>query len=30
MENAIPITFPEDETFDIGSDTRTGVSLLEF
>ena len=30
MENGIPITFPEDETFDIGSDTRTGVSLVEF
>ena len=25
-----PITFPEDETFDIGSDTRTGVALLEY
>ncbi len=21
-----PITFPEDETFDIGQDTRTGVA----
>ncbi len=30
MENSTPITFPEDETFDIGSDTRTGVSMLEF
>jgi arylsulfatase len=30
MENTIPITFPEDETFDIGQDTRTGVALLEY
>ena len=30
MEHATPITFPEDETFDIGSDTRTGVALLEY
>ena len=29
MEHTIPITFPEDETFDIGEDTRTGVALLE-
>jgi hypothetical protein len=30
MEHSTPITFPEDETFDIGSDTRTGVALLEY
>ncbi len=30
MEHATPITFPEDETFDIGQDTRTGVALLEY
>jgi arylsulfatase len=30
MENSTPITFPEDETFDIGQDTRTGVALLEY
>jgi arylsulfatase len=30
MEHGIPITFPEDETFDIGQDTRTGVALLEY
>ena len=30
MENSTPITFPEDETFDIGEDTRTGVALLEY
>ena len=28
MEHTTPITFPEDETFDIGEDTRTGVALL--
>jgi len=30
MEHGTPVTFPEDETFDIGSDTRTGVALLEY
>ncbi|WP_432704670.1 arylsulfatase [Ensifer sesbaniae] len=30
LEHGIPITFPEDETFDIGQDTRTGVALLEY
>jgi arylsulfatase len=30
MENATPITFPEDETFDIGQDTRTGVAMIEY
>jgi len=30
MEHSTPITFPEDETFDIGSDTRTGVAMLEY
>jgi arylsulfatase len=30
MEHSTPITFPEDETFDIGSDTRTGVTMLEY
>jgi arylsulfatase len=30
MEHSTPITFPEDETFDIGADTRTGVALLEY
>jgi arylsulfatase len=29
MENSTPITFPEDETFDVGEDTRTGVALVE-
>ena len=30
MEHTTPITFPEDETFDVGLDTRTGVALLEY
>ena len=30
MEHSTPITFPEDETFDVGLDTRTGVALLEY
>ncbi|MBR0698057.1 arylsulfatase [Bradyrhizobium lablabi] len=30
MENSTPITFPEDETFDVGQDTRTGLALLEY
>jgi arylsulfatase len=30
MKNGTPITFPEDETFDIGQDTRTGVAMLEY
>jgi arylsulfatase len=30
MEHGTPITFAEDETFDIGSDTRTGVALLQY
>ena len=30
MENSTPITFPEDETFDIGSDTRSGVAMVEY
>ena len=29
MENSTPITFPEDESFDIGQDTRTGVAMIE-
>jgi len=28
IEHTIPITFPEDETFDVGLDTRTGVALV--
>lgn len=30
MEHTTPITFPEDETFDIGEDTRTGVAMVEY
>jgi arylsulfatase len=30
VEHTTPITFPEDETFDIGQDTRTGFALLEY
>jgi arylsulfatase A-like enzyme len=30
MEHSIPITLPEDETFDVGQDTRTGVALVEY
>jgi arylsulfatase len=30
LEHSTPITFPEDETFDVGQDTRTGVALLEY
>jgi arylsulfatase len=30
MEHGTPITFPEDESFDIGSDTRTGIAMLEY
>jgi len=28
MEHSTPITFPEDETVDIGQDTRTGVAMV--
>jgi len=30
MEHNTPITFPEDESFDVGQDTRTGVALIEY
>jgi arylsulfatase len=30
VEHTTPVTFPEDETFDIGQDTRSGVALLEY
>lgn len=30
MEHSTLITFPEDETFDIRQDTRTGVAMLEY
>ena len=30
IEHGTPVTFPEDETFDIGQDTCTGVAMLEY
>jgi hypothetical protein len=30
IEHGTPITFPEDESFDVGQDTRTGVAMLEY
>jgi hypothetical protein len=30
MDHTTPITFPEDETFDVGEDTRTGVAMIEY
>ena len=30
LENTEPIIFPEDETFDVGMDTRSPVSLVEY
>jgi hypothetical protein len=30
IDHATPITFPEDETFDIGQDTRTPLALIEY
>ena len=30
LEHTVPITFPEDEDFDVGMDTRTPVSLIEY
>ena len=30
MDHTTPITFPEDEDFDVGQDTRTPVALLEY
>jgi hypothetical protein len=30
MEHTTPITFPEDESFDIGQDTRSGVAGVEY
>lgn len=30
LEHGVPVTFPEDETFDVGQDTRTGVALVEY
>ena len=30
LEHTTPITFPEDETFDVGMDTRTPLALVEY
>jgi arylsulfatase A-like enzyme len=30
LEHTTPITFPEDETFDVGQDTRTPLALIEY
>jgi arylsulfatase len=30
IEHGTPITFPEDETFDVGQDTRSGVAMIEY
>jgi arylsulfatase len=30
MEHTTPVTFAEDESFDVGQDTRTGVAMLEY
>ncbi|MGR9245944.1 arylsulfatase [Rhizobium leguminosarum] len=30
LEHTIPVTFPEDESFDVGQDTRTGVAMVEY
>jgi arylsulfatase A-like enzyme len=30
LEHTTPITFPEDESFDIGQDTRSGVATVEY
>jgi hypothetical protein len=30
MDHTTPVTFPEDEDFDIGSDTRTPVAAIEY
>ena len=30
MQHTTPITFPEDEDFDVGQDTRTPVAAIEY
>jgi arylsulfatase len=30
IEHTTPVTFPEDESFDVGQDTRSGVAMLEY
>jgi arylsulfatase len=30
LDHTTPVTFPEDESFDVGLDTRTGLALVEY
>ena len=30
LDHTTPVTFPEDESFDVGLDTRTGVAMVEY
>jgi arylsulfatase len=30
LDHTTPVTFPEDETFDVGLDTRTGVAMVDY
>ena len=30
LDHTTPVTFPEDETFDVGMDTRTPLALIEY
>ena len=30
LEHTTPVMFPEDEDFDVGQDTRTGVAMVEY
>ena len=30
LDHTTPVTFPEDETFDVGLDTRTPLALVEY
>ncbi|MNV94845.1 hypothetical protein D3C71_1896800 [compost metagenome] len=30
LDHTTPITFPEDESFDVGLDTRSGVAMIEY
>jgi hypothetical protein len=30
LDHTTAVTFPEDKTFDVGEDTRTGGALIEY
>jgi len=30
LDHTTPVTFPEDESFDVGLDTRTPLALIEY